>query len=132
MKKFVSFRPTGILIAVLALALFAAGAGLAANAFGKPKTVIHVVTIKWAQGATPEQIKAAIDGVEKVAGQYAGIKNVWTKAVKVQGAGYTHAVVMEFASEKALEDYTGSDAQKEWYKVYLPIRGESTTHDITN
>jgi hypothetical protein len=27
---------------------------------------------------------------------------------------------------------TDSDAQKEWYKVYLPIRDESTTFDVTN
>ena len=39
---------------------------------------------------------------------------------------------MEFASEKALADYTDSDAQKEWYKVYTTIREESTTFDITN
>ena len=39
---------------------------------------------------------------------------------------------MEFASEDALKKYAESPAQKEWYKVYLPIREESTTHDITN
>ena len=39
---------------------------------------------------------------------------------------------MEFVDEAALKAYTDSDAQKEWYKVYLPIRGESTTFDITN
>ena len=39
---------------------------------------------------------------------------------------------MEFKDEQALKDYAGSDAQKEWYKVYLPIRARSTTFDITN
>jgi hypothetical protein len=39
---------------------------------------------------------------------------------------------MEFADEKALADYKDSDAQKVWYKLYLPIRAQSTTHDITN
>jgi hypothetical protein len=39
---------------------------------------------------------------------------------------------MEFASEKALEDYAGSDAQKKWYEVYIAVREESTTFDITN
>jgi hypothetical protein len=53
------------------------------------------------------------------------------KAIKVQGTA-THAIVMEFADEAALKAYSGSDAQKEWYKVYLPIRGKSTTFDITN
>ena len=39
---------------------------------------------------------------------------------------------LKFASEQALQDYTDSKAQLEWYKVYLPIREESATHDITN
>jgi hypothetical protein len=39
---------------------------------------------------------------------------------------------MEFADEAALKAYSGSPAQKEWYKAYLPIRKESTTFDITN
>jgi hypothetical protein len=39
---------------------------------------------------------------------------------------------MEFASEQALKDYANSEAQKEWYKAYLPIRERSTTFDITN
>ena len=44
----------------------------------------------------------------------------------------THIIVMEFADEKALADYSDSDAQKAWYKLYMPIRQSSTTHDITN
>jgi hypothetical protein len=129
MKKFFDWKIT-VLFAVAGL--LGAGAGAAANKYGKPKSVIHVVTIRWNEGVTPEQIKAAVDGVEKVAADYAGIRNIWTKPLKVQGQGYTHAVVMEFESAEALEKYAGSAAQKEWYKVYLPIRGESTTHDITN
>ena len=39
---------------------------------------------------------------------------------------------MEFTSEQALKDYAGSDAQKEWYKVYQPVRAGSVTSDITN
>jgi hypothetical protein len=39
---------------------------------------------------------------------------------------------MEFADEAALKAYTDSPAQKEWYEIYLPIRDESTTFDITN
>ena len=98
----------------------------------KPATVIHVVTIKWKEGTTPEQIAGALKGAETVSNAYKGITRVWTKALKVQGSGYTHAIVMEFKDEKALKDYTDSAAQKEWYKIYLPLRGESTTHDITN
>lgn len=102
------------------------------NAAGMPKTVIHVVTIKWKEGTTDEQKKKALAGAETVAKTYPGIKNIWTRAIKVQGQGYENAIVMEFESEQSLKDYAGSAAQKAWYEVYMPIRGESTTHDITN
>ena len=96
-----------------------------------PKTLIHVVTVSWKEGTTPEQIKAALDGAHKLPKQFPGITRVWTKTVKAQGER-THAIVMEFTGEQALKDYAGSDAQKEWYKVYEGIRERSTTFDITN
>jgi len=119
----------------LLLTTFAALAlttGILEAAAKKPVSVIHVVTIKWKEGTTPDQIAAALKGAETVSNSYSGIERIWTKALKVQGSGYTHAIVMEFKDEKSLKDYTDSPAQKEWYKIYLPIRGESTTHDITN
>jgi hypothetical protein len=118
---------------VLAGALMGAGLVAAANKYGKPKSVIHVVTVKWKDGATPAQIQAALGSVETLAANYPGIKNVWLRSIKVQGdIGQTHAFVMEFESEDALAKYANSDAQKEWYKTYIPVRGESRTHDITN
>jgi hypothetical protein len=127
-------NPLNRTYALIAMAAMLGGAGLmaAANKYGKPKSVIHVVTIKWKEGTTPEQKDAAIKAVDKVAENYAGIRNIWTKKLKVQGKGYEHALVMEFENQDALAKYTDSDAQKEWYKIYLPIREESTTHDITN
>lgn len=130
MKKLLTAK--AVMTAALALTLIGAGALVAANKYGKPTSVIHVVTVKWKAGTTPEQINAALAGVEKVAANYPGVKNVWIKTLKVQGQGYNNAFVMEFASEDALKKYTDSEAQKEWYKVYLPIREVSTTHDITN
>jgi hypothetical protein len=96
-----------------------------------PKSVIHVVTVSWKAGTTPEQIKAALDGVQALPAQFKGITHVWTKSMKVQG-GKANAIVMEFVNEAALEAYSGSEAQKEWYKTYLPIREQSATFDITN
>ena len=97
----------------------------------EPKTVIHVVTVSWKPEATPAQIKAALDGVKALPKAYKGITRVWTKSIKVQG-GKDNAFVMEFKDEAALKSYADSPAQKEWYKVYMPIREESTTFDITN
>ena len=96
-----------------------------------PKTVIHVVTVKWKANAKPEQIQAALDGVKTLAASYKGITRVWIRSIKVQG-DKANAFVMEFADEAALKAYADSPAQKEWYKIYIPIREESTTFDITN
>ena len=117
--------------------MLAAGTSLAFAADTAPKSVIHVITVAFKDGTTPEQIQAALDGAQKLPGQYAGITHVWTKAIKVQNLDEakikkTHVIVMEFVSEQALKDYTDSAAQKEWYKLYLPIREQSTTYDITN
>jgi hypothetical protein len=96
-----------------------------------PKSVIHVVTVNFKEGTTPAQIQAAIDGVHKLPAAFPGITRVWTRTIKNQFEK-SHIFVMEFASEKALADYAGSDAQKEWYKVYEGIRERSATSDITN
>jgi uncharacterized protein (DUF1330 family) len=122
---------------LLTAALLSLGATAALAAETAPKSVIHVVTVAWKEGTTPEQIQAALDGAHALPAAYKGITRVWTKAIKVQNAPgttvpRTHIIVMEFADEKALADYTDSDAQKEWYKLYTPIRRSSTTHDITN
>lgn len=130
MKKLLA----SFLAAAVALGLATLSARAADTA---PKSVIHVVTVAFKPGTTPEQIQLALDGAKALPSQYAGITRVWTKALKVQnppGAEVkkTHVIVMEFADEAALKGYTDSDAQKTWYKVYTPIRAQSTTYDITN
>jgi uncharacterized protein (DUF1330 family) len=98
-----------------------------------PTTVLHIINVKWKADATPEQIKAAVDAVHQLPAKFPGIKRVWTKNIKYQGQeGYKQAIVMEFESESALKKYADSPAQKWWYELYLPIREESHTHDITN
>ena len=119
-----------LMITLLTATLLTLGAANV-SAQTAPKTVLHVVTVKWKAGTTPEQIKAALDGVQALPAAFKGITQVWTKSIKVQG-GKANAFVMEFADEAALKEYAGSPAQKEWYKTYLSIRGESTTFDITN
>ena len=122
MKKLIT---TLLTVGLLAFAATTASAQTA------PKSVIHVVTVKFKADAKPEQIKAALDGVKALPAKYKGITHVWVRSIKVQG-DKTHAFVMEFADEAALKEYTDSPAQKEWYTTYLPIREESTTFDITN
>jgi hypothetical protein len=129
MKKF--------LLTLAAATLLCLGAASATASETAPNSVIHVVTVAWKEGTTPEQIQAALDGAKALPAAFKGITRVWTKAVKVQNppgttVNRTHVIVMEFADEAALKAYDKSDAQKEWYKAYLPIRAQSTTHDITN
>jgi hypothetical protein len=118
-----------ILVAVLAtLALMTGSLAAAPN---KPKTVIHVITVQWKAGTTDAQIAAALKAAETL--NYPGLKNVWTRPIKMQlDEGYKNIIVMEFESEDALKKYADSPAQQKWYEVYMPIRGESRTHDITN
>ena len=111
---------------------------IATNALAEaPKTVIHLVTVAFKADATPEKIQAALDGAQKLPSQYKGITRVWTKAINVQNVPEakvkkTHLIAMEFVDEAALKAYAGSDAQKKWYELYLPIREQSTTFDVTN
>jgi uncharacterized protein (DUF1330 family) len=117
-----------LLTAALSVCLFATAA-LAQS----PTTVLHIINVKWKAEATPEQIKAAVDGAHQLPAKFPGIKRVWTKNLKYQGQeGYKQAIVMEFESEAALKKYAESPAQKWWYELYMPIREESHTHDITN
>jgi hypothetical protein len=121
-----------VLSSIGVLLLFGAGVLVGANKFGQPKSVIHVVTVRWKADASEQQRQAAIKGIEKMASEIPGVKNIWTKTLKVQGQGYNNAFVMEFADEAALKAYGDHPAHREWEKVYLPIRDQSTTHDITN
>lgn len=139
-------------IAGLALLAVGAAAGYAANRFGKPKSVLHVVTLYYKDGTTEEQKKAVLAAVEKMAGEMPGVKNVWLKSTKVQGAymekitdarersaegaykthPFTDAFVIEFEDQAAFERYAEHPAHKAFEQVYIPVRGRSSTHDITN
>jgi hypothetical protein len=121
-----------ILGGIAATVLFGAGVLVGANSFGKPKSLLHVVTVRWKSDATEEQRNAAVNGVEKMAAAVPGIKNVWLKTVKVQGQNYNNAFVIEFENEAAFKAYADNPAHKDWEKAYLAIRDTSTTHDVSN
>ena len=124
------------LLAAGMLGIFVAGLAVGANSYGKPKSVLHVVTLYWKEGSSAADRQKALDGVERMAAEIPGIKNVWLKSIKVQGdAGGTalqSAFVMEFENEAAFKAYDNHPSHRAWEKVYIPVRGESRTHDITN
>jgi hypothetical protein len=117
-----------------ALVILGAGilVGQGVNKFGTPSTVLHIITVQWKADSTAEQQNAAIDGVKTMAAATPGIKNIWIKKLKVQPAQYSTVIAVEFESKAAFDHYTDSPAHKAWEKVYLPIREQSTTHDVTN
>lgn len=111
MKKLLTSLLTASLLTLGATAAFAETA---------PKSVIHVVSVKWKAEATPAQIKAALDGVQALPAANSGITHVWTKAIKVQGEWST-IFVMEFANEAALKAYAGSAARKSGTRPTCPF-----------
>src|SRR4051794_2771039 len=120
-----------LLLSVFAATILCANGLFAADA--KPTTVIHVITVKWKSGATAAQIEKAVQTAQNLPSQYPGITRVWTKAIKKQiPEGYNDIIVMEFAGQDALKNYVDSPAQKKFYEVYMPIREESRTSDISN
>ncbi len=130
---------TTIRRAVIALSLisvFTLGITLGQSKFGQPKSVIHVVSLKWKADATPEAKKNALDGVATMAAKVPGIKNIWIKSTKTQGgtpeAPYTASFAIEFENEAAHKAYEGHPARAEWLKVYNLARDQSINQVITN
>ncbi len=121
------------LLASALLAVFALGVSLGQNKFGQPKTILHVVTVKWKADSTPAQQQAAIDGVKTMAMKIPGITNIWVKKIKVQPYADGGTVfAMEFKDQAAFDAYAKHPAHDDWMKVYDPVREESRTHDVTN
>ena len=119
-------------LTVFAFVLLSAGALIGANAFTAPQTILHVVTVKWKADSTPQQQQTAIDGIRRMAADVPGLKTIWVRKLKTQPADFNTTFAMEFESKAAFDAYTNSAAHKAWEKVYLPIREESQTQDITN
>ena len=121
------------LVVVLSLLLtFFAGLLVGQQKYGTPKSVIHVVVVKWKPEATDAEKQRAIKGVRTMAATIPGIKNVWLKADRVQPREFNTAFAMEFESRAAADAYVEHAAHKDWEKIYLPIRAESRSLQVTN
>lgn len=126
-------RSLRILVVLLALAcVFLAGVAVGQQKYGTPRTVLHVVAGKWKADATDEQKQAAVEGLKTMVDAVPGIKNVWLKLERVQPREYNYVFAIEFESRAAAEAYAEHPAHEAWYKVYMPIREESRSYQITN
>ena len=119
-------------LAAAALALFGAGMLIGAKTYQKPKTLIQVVTIKWTADAAPEQRRAAIEGVEKVAAEVPGVRNVWLRSIRVQPRDFMTAFAIEFEDQASAERFARHSAHEAWNKSFLPIIEESRSQQVTN
>jgi len=105
---------------------------VAQNSFGTPKTIIHVSVIQWKEGVSAAEKKQALDGVKEMAARIPGIKNVWTKALRVQPQGYHDAFVIEFENQAAVDRYAKDPAHDKWTEAFTKIREASLSPQITN
>jgi len=67
-----------------------------------------------------------------MAAKIPGIKNVWVKATRVQPREFNAAFAIEFEDRAAADAYVEHPAHKEWEGIYLPIREQSRSLQITN
>ncbi len=105
---------------------------VAQNRAGTPKTIIHVSVIQWKEGVSAAEKQKVLDGVKDMAAKIPGIKNVWTKAIRVQPQGYHDAFVIEFENQAALDRYAKDPAHDAWTEAFTKIREASVSPQITN
>jgi hypothetical protein len=127
---------TTLIRAALITAFISAGAAggrlIAQNSFGTPKTIIHVSVIQWKEGVSEADKKRTLDGVKEMAAKIPGIRNVWTKAVRVQPQGYHDAFVIEFENQAAADRYANDPVHDAWTEAFARIREASISPQITN
>jgi hypothetical protein len=126
-------RAAGILTAGLAaIALFAGGYVAGQNRFGQPKTVLHLVMIKWNPLATDADKQKALDGVKDLAGKIPGVKNIWVKGERLQPRDFNAAFAIEFKDRDAADAYAESPLHAAWEQQYVPLRAASISEQLTN
>ena len=124
---------TSTVAVTMVMALSGATGWLAAqNTFGTPKTIIHVSVIQWKEGISAAEKKQVLDGVKDMAAKIPGMKNVWTKAIRVQPQGYHDAFVIEFENQAAADRYAKDPVHDAWTEAFTKIREGSISPQITN
>ena len=118
--------------ALAAAALFASGYVAGQNRFGQPKTILHVVELKWSPAASDAEKQQAIDGIKDMAAKIPGIKNIWLKTGRNQIREFDGVYAIEFASPEAAADYAESPKHEDWRKRWEELRENSLSFQATN
>ena len=130
----ISFRNTIRAVGIIAFStgLFASGYAAGQNRFGQPKTIIHVVEIKWNPGVSAADKQRVLAGVKEMAAKIPGIKNVWLQADRLEPRDFNAAYAIEFQSRDAADAYAESKLHEAWDAAYVPLRYASVSIQITN
>ena len=112
--------------------VFLVGVAVGQHTFGQPKTVLHVVALQWTPEATEADKQKAIDGIKTMAAAIPGIQNIWLSPDRVQPREFHTAFALEFESREAADAYVDHPAHKAWEEIYLPLRAQSRSLQITN
>lgn len=117
---------------VATLVLFGCGYLAGQNRVGQPKTIIHVVEIQWNPGVSEVQKQKVLDGLKQVAMKTPGVKNIWTQADRLEPRDFNAAFAIEFANRDAADAYAESSFHDQWDKMYVPLRQNSISIQVTN
>lgn len=104
----------------------------AVHRFGQPKTVIHLVVYKWAEGVSDADKQKALGGIKDLAARIPGVKNIWLKTHRNQLREFDGVFAIEFASDEAAADYAESAAHEAWSKQWQQVRAASLSFQATN
>jgi hypothetical protein len=119
-------------VALAALGLFAGGYVAGQAKFGQPRTVLHVVELKWRPGVPQMEKDAAMAGIKDMAAKMPGIKNIWIKWDRLEPRDFSAAFAIEFRSREAADEYAESPLHDAWEKEYVPLRDASISIQVTN
>jgi stress responsive alpha/beta barrel protein len=112
--------------------LFASGYVAGQNRFGQPKTIIHVVEIKWNPGVSQADRQQVLAGIKDMAGKIPGIKNVWMETDRVEPRDFNSAYAIEFQNRAAADAYAESPIHQAWVNKYVPLRAASVSIQVSN
>ena len=116
-----------LVLAALALTWFAFPLRAPAQQDGNNKKLFHVVSLKFKEGTSKDQIKAVEDAFTGLKEKIPGITAMtWGTNVSPEkhAKGFTHCFILVFDTEKARDDYLPHPEHKAFGKVLGPVMAD--------
>ena len=92
----------------------------------------HIVLLKWKPDTSEEQILAAFRNAEHLPNQVPGVDSLTIGRTRVKhDHGYTHALIVRLADERALQQYLEHPLRKRYIAEHLaPLEEERIEIDV--